>query len=281
MNLYSESYLLKKLILYLYITNYNYQKYYIMSDNTINNSDNSSQQVEGVKTFTKQISEDEYKRQGEESTKKALEELNKVMLENKHSPKQYKFKFGGSQKKKGNNESEELSSDNSDFSENSDNSELESNGKDNLLISNAKILQKQLNSGVDTRKRRRSDFSLSNSNHNSNDLYQIVVAQRELELQKNIKLLCKNKELECDIDKLENEMHYLKLDLSNKTLELEKVKDKLKKEISDNKCKVLNLNNKLNVETNKRIAVDSTNIMCIVILLLSVFYNIKTYTSTF
>ena len=252
-----------------------------MSDITINNLDNSSQQVEEVKTFTKHISEDEYKRQGEESTKKALEELNKVMLENKHTPKQSKFKFQVSQKKKQNQESEELSSDNSDYSDISDNSENECSGKDNLLISNAKILQKQLNSNVDTRKRRRSDFPISNSHHNGSELYQIVVAQRELELQKNIKLLCKNKELECDIDKLENEIHYLKLDLSNKSIELERVKEKMKNEISEHKCKVLNLNNKLNNERNKRYNGASSNIICIIILLLSIYYNIKTFASTF
>lgn len=217
------------------------------------------------KTLTKKLTEEEYKKQGEEYTKKALEELNKNVQENKYLFKPIKLN-------KSKNSNNHLSSD--DYSDDdSDNSELEEIDKDNLLISNAKIIQKQLNSSSNSKKRVRTDFG----SNNQNDLYQLVVAQRELELQKNMKLNNLNKELQCEVDKLENEIYYLKLDLSNKTVDYDNLKSQYEKEKQDNKIKLLDVKTKLKNEANKSFFLDLMNMVFIFMLVMSLSYNLKYY----
>jgi hypothetical protein len=242
-----------------------------MSNSTNNNQINTSDKVNEVKTFTKKLSEEEYKKQGEETTKKALEELNKIMSEKKHLGKP--VKFTSSNKLKLNKDDQLLESSSDNFS---DSDYSDDNPNDNLLISNAMIIQKQLCTSSDSsRKRRRNDVGANSTNQN--DLYQLVVAQRELELQKNMKLINKQKGLECELDKKENEIYYLKLELSNKGVDYNNLLDKYKTLKSEHVIAITNYKNELKDEKQKNMSLESFNVLYILILIISFVYNIKFY----
>ena len=157
--------------------------------------------------FATQISVEEYAKQSKNYTQKALEDLQKQMNKkpiNKPINKQTE-------------EFIECESDDSD-SDNSDSS----NWNSNLLIKSA----------------------INNTNNKSqktpsnNDLYRQMLGQRELEVQKNIKLERQISKLNAEIQSSDLKMHYLKLDLNNSNIERDEAKlkiDKLSKLLEEEK----------------------------------------------
>lgn len=160
-----------------------------------------------TQSFATQISVEEYAKQSKNYTQKALEDLQKQMNKkpiNKPINKQTE-------------EFIECESDDSD-SDNSDSS----NWNSNLLIKSA----------------------INNTNNKSqktpsnNDLYRQMLGQRELEVQKNIKLERQISKLNAEIQSSDLKMHYLKLDLNNSNIERDEAKlkiDKLTKLLEEEK----------------------------------------------
>lgn len=233
-----------------------------MSFSTIDKLDNKT---------NKFLSEEQYKTQTEIATKKALKELNEQM--NKESLIQNKTK-----KKIDNiviNDSNSSSSENElvDEKYNNFNKQSSSHKNNNLIIENAQIIQ--------NRKKRKNNNDnhsyltpINKNSENYNDMYQLMLAQREVEMQNNVKMKQKITELECEINKLDTRIHYLNLDMSNKNEDLESIKSKYSNKKKENENIILN--NKIEV-TELKVKVKNIellNYIYLTLIAISSYYNV-------
>lgn len=230
------------------------------SINTSSSQDgkSGSKSVSGNKLLT----ESEYKKQSEIATQKALKELASELKTNSNHKREKKIKMI------------QVRSIDSENDSDSD-SESDSEKKNNLIIENAQIIQQR-------KKRKNSDLQTksfgkfnTNNDESNNDMYQLMLAQREVEMQNNTKLKQKLVEFECEVDKLDNKIHYLQLDLSNKEQELIDIKNKYKKKHDENELNIINFRT-ANINKNTKLyEVELLNHIYLFILAVSVFYHLK------
>ena len=237
---------------------------------------NTNEKLDNKKNISKKfLSEDQYKKQTEIATKKALEELNKQMnkeslIHNKTKQKINSFVL---------NDSSSISSGDELIDEKYD-KQSSSYKNDNLIIENAQIIQnkKKRRNNTDTHSYLNSINKNSDSN---NDMYQLMLGQREVEVQKNIKMKQKITELKCEIDKLDTRIHYLKLDMSNKNEELENMKSQCKNKKKENETIILNNRIELTEVKVKLKNIELFNYIYLTLIAISVYYNLKFWINSY
>jgi chromosome segregation ATPase len=106
-------------------------------------------------------------------------------------------------------------------------------------------------------------------------MYQLMLGQREVEVQKNIKMKQKITELECEIDKLDTRIHYLNLDMSNKNEELENMKSKYSNKKNENETIILNNRIELTEVKVKVRSIELLNYIYLTLIAISAYYNVK------
>lgn len=233
---------------------------------------NSSEKLDNKNNKNnKFLSEEQYKKQSDITTKKALKELNEQMnkeslIHNKTKQKVNSILIYDSDS---NSSEDELV----DEKYNNFNKQSSSSKNNNLIIENAQIIQ--------NRKKRKNDIDNNsyltpiNKNPDNNDMYQLMLGQREVEVQKNIKMKQKIIELECEIDKLDTRLHYLNLDMSNKNEELENMKSKYNNKRKENET--INLNNRIQLtEVKVKVKnIELLNYIYLTLIAISTYYNFK------
>lgn len=243
---------------------------------SLNSNENINNKINENKTF---LSEDQYKKQTDITTKKALKELNEQI--NKESLIHNKTKQNVNSIIL--NDSNSISSEDEFVDEkyNNFNKQSSSHKNNNLIIENAQIIQ--------NRKKRKNNYDNydnydnhsylpqinKNSDNNNDDMYQLMLGQREVEVQKNIRMKQKITELEYEIDKLENRIHYLNLDMSNKNEELENIKSKYIKKKKENETIIMNNRIELSEVKVKVRSIEILNYIYLTLIAISAYYNIK------
>ena len=169
-----------------------------------------------VKTFSssKLMSSREFEKEGDDYTKKALMQLEKDMQNAniKFNSSNYNLRNRKHKKKRNTSDTIVISDDNDTI--NDDNTDTESDDNlvdndDNLLIKNATQVIKNQNNVSNLKRKRLSVLSNSGDSEQSISMAQLMMGQREKELQKCSQLLEINSELKTELSSTEVKYHYL------------------------------------------------------------------------
>ena len=199
-----------------------------------------------VKTYnnsnskSKLITSDEFDKEGDEYTKKALQELQKQMKEkpintNINIKKSHNYNLRN-RKKKSNSDNSKIINDINDteYVLNSDSEDEESDMEvnetfQNMLITNAQNALSNQKSGTFKRKRDSTFSNLNKDDVEDVNMTKLMMGQREIELQKNMNLKEVNADLKGELKNKEVQLHYMKLELVTKQTNLSEIKDEITK----------------------------------------------------
>lgn len=182
------------------------------------------------------ITSDEFDKEGDEYTQKALQELEKQMKEtpvntNINIKKSHDYNLRNRKKKSNskiindiNDTTYVLNSESED-----EESDMEVNKVfQNMLITNAQNALDCQNTGTFKRKRDSTFPKLSDEDTDVN-MTKLMMGQREIELQKNMNLMGTNADLKGELINKEVQLHYMKLELLNNQTNLSEIKDEITK----------------------------------------------------
>ena len=182
------------------------------------------------------ISSDEFDKEGDEYTQKALQELEKQMKEkpintNINIRKSHDYNLRNRKKKSKskiindiNDTTYVLNSESED-----EESDMEVNEAfQNILITNAQNALANQNSGVSKRKRDSAFAKLTDEDTDVN-MTKLMMGQREIELQKNMNLMGANADLKGELKNKEVQLHYIKLELVTTQTNLSELKNEITK----------------------------------------------------
>ena len=182
------------------------------------------------------ITSDEFDKEGDEYTQKALQELEKQMKEtsvntNINIKKSHGYNLRNRKKKSNskiindiNDTTYVLNSESED-----EESDMEVNKVfQNMLITNAQNALDSQNAGTFKRKRDSTFPKLSDEDTDVN-MTKLMMGQREIELQKNMNLMGTNADLKGELKNKEVQLHYMKLELLNNQTNLSEIKDEITK----------------------------------------------------
>ena len=169
--------------------------------------------METTTTYAKQITVEEYNRQKDENTQKALKELNEQMKTFKKTNKNTdtNTKISLSLPNSYNDEDEDEKGSDSDYTENIDNSTVTPSV--NFIIK--QYASEQTPPQQQLLKKRKITNSNSNGSSNGNTMTDAIYAQHELDMETITNLKLKNNSLKNENNDLDTKKHFLTLELSN------------------------------------------------------------------
>tara|TARA_Y100000389_G_scaffold129636_1_gene127097 strand:- start:34 stop:780 length:747 start_codon:yes stop_codon:yes gene_type:complete len=180
-----------------------------------NNTEINKNNVVNTFSASKFITSDEFEKEGDDYTKKALMQLENDMQNAniKTNSSNYNLRNRKHKNKRNTSDTIVISDDNDII--NGDNTDTESddnladNDDDNLLIQNATQVIKNQNNVSNLKRKRFSVLSNSGDSEQSISMAQLMMGQREKELQKCSQLLELNSELKTELSSIEVKYHYL------------------------------------------------------------------------
>ena len=182
------------------------------------------------------ISSDEFDKEGDEYTQKALQDLEKQMKEtpfktNINIKKSHEYNLRNRKKKSNSKIINDINDTTYVLNSDSEGEESDmevSEAFQNMLITNAQNALANQNSGAFKRKRDSTFAKLTDEDTDVN-MTKLMMGQREIELQKNMNLIGANADLKGELKNKEVQLHYMKLELVTNQTNLNELKNEITK----------------------------------------------------
>lgn len=180
-----------------------------------NNTEIHKNNVVNTYSTSNLITSDEFEKEGDDYTKKALMQLENDMQNANIKTNSSNYNLRNRKHKNKRNTSDTITISDDNDTNYDDNTDIDSDDTvnddddDNLLIQNATQVIKNQNNVSNLKRKRLSVLSNSGDSEQSISMAQLMMGQREKELQKCSQLLEINSELKTELTSIEVKYHYL------------------------------------------------------------------------